>query len=86
MSPRLGQDCCRVHPGRKGKTWEPQGGQRDKEREREKEGRTTERVRRGKVGQRERESNGQRVARLFLTLSPWKRDVSLCQFAPLTSL
>lgn len=32
------------------------------------------------------ESNGQRVARLFLTRSPWKRDVSLCQFAPLSSL
>lgn len=31
------------------------------------------------------ESNGQRVARLFLTRSLWKRDVSLCQFAPLTS-
>ena len=49
MSPRLGQDCCRVHPGRKSKTWEPRGGQR------EREGRTTERVIRGKVGERERE-------------------------------
>lgn len=28
MSPRLGQDCCGVHPGRKSKTWELQGGQR----------------------------------------------------------
>lgn len=49
MSPRLGQDCYRVHPGRKSKTWEPQGGQR------EREGRTAERVRRGKVVEREGE-------------------------------
>lgn len=86
LSPRLGQDCCTVHPGRKSKTWEPRGGQREKEKERE--GWTSERVRSGKAGDRERvrESNGQRVAKLFLTQSPWKRDVSLCQFAPLTSL
>lgn len=93
FSPRLGQDCCGVHPGRKSKTWELQGGQREKrqiererdgESKREREGRTAESVGKGKVGKRE--SNGQRVERLFLTCSPWKRDVSLCQFAPLTSL
>ena len=58
--------------------------ERAREGEREREDRTAESVGKGKVGKRE--SNGQRVERLFLTCSPWKRDVSLCQFAPLTSL
>ena len=56
---------------------------RERERERERAGQLKS-VGKGKVGKRD--SNGQRVERLFLTCSPWKRDVSLCQFAPLTSL
>ena len=67
LSPRLGQDCCGVHPGRKSKTWELQGGQRaerqiererwreqERKRKREREGRTAKKCRE-REGWKERE-------------------------------